>query len=413
MSTTCQIKIPPSASLDPPTLSPAEKVQDHLSIGYLRTFATLLVLAHHAVLAYVTIAPPPAHSLLTQPRWWAAFPVVDPHKSSLFDLLVGFNDTFFMSLMFLVSGLFVWNSLQRKGAGKFANGRALRLGIPFVVAAAIIPLIAYYPAYLQTGATSGIRGFLEQWLHLGGWPAGPAWFIWVLLLFDCLVAAFFSKSSARLPFLGKLSYGSAEHPGRFFWLLVSVSAAAYIPLAVNVGPLAWTQFGPFSFQTSRLLHYFVYFLAGVSLGMFGLNRGLFSSEGKLARQWLRWCLLSLVVFVAAVAFSIGTARYASSALVAVFTSFGFVVSCAANCFALSAIFLRFSKTRHKIFDSLRNNAYGMYLIHYAFVSWLQYLLLPTAVPALFRGLLVFVGTAALSWASISLLRRQRYFARVL
>jgi hypothetical protein len=33
----------------------------------------------------------------------------------------GFNDVFFMSLMFFVSGLFVSDSIQRKGVGRFGQ----------------------------------------------------------------------------------------------------------------------------------------------------------------------------------------------------------------------------------------------------------------------------------------------------
>lgn len=46
----------------------------NVSAGYLRAFVTLLVLAHHSMLAYHPYAPPPPASLVPQPRWWEAFP---------------------------------------------------------------------------------------------------------------------------------------------------------------------------------------------------------------------------------------------------------------------------------------------------------------------------------------------------
>jgi len=58
--------------------------------------------------------------------------------------------------------------------------------------------------------------------------------------------------------------------------------------------------------------------------------------------------------------------------------------------AFLALFLRFAKPR-KIFDSLRENAYGIYLVHYAFVSWLQFALLGAAWPGFAKGCTVFVG----------------------
>src|SRR5215472_15653114 len=76
--------------------------QYNVPIGYLRAFVTLLVLAHHAVLGYVIFAPPPPASLIDQPRFWLAFPVVDTQRWGGFTSFVAFNDTFFMSLMFFI-----------------------------------------------------------------------------------------------------------------------------------------------------------------------------------------------------------------------------------------------------------------------------------------------------------------------
>jgi len=49
----------------------------NISIGYLRAFITLLVVAHHSVLAYVTFGPPAPTSLSGANRWWEASPIVD------------------------------------------------------------------------------------------------------------------------------------------------------------------------------------------------------------------------------------------------------------------------------------------------------------------------------------------------
>ena len=183
----------PLRAVEPESPPQSRNATDNVAVGYLRAFITLLVVAHHAVLAYHPFAPPPPASLLAQPRLWGAFPVVDPHRWPAGSLLTSFNDMFFMALMFFLSGLFVWTSLERKGAGGFLRDRARRLGLPFVVAAAVIAPLAYYPAYLQTLQTgaSGLSGFWRQWLALGNWPAGPAWFLWVLLAFDAVAAGLF------------------------------------------------------------------------------------------------------------------------------------------------------------------------------------------------------------------------------
>ena len=84
-----------------------------VSFDYLRAFIVLLVLLHHSVLAYAVLWP-------AQPRTFRILPapIVDPQRWVGFDVLAAFNDTFFMALMFLLSGLFVWPSLERKGGAK-------------------------------------------------------------------------------------------------------------------------------------------------------------------------------------------------------------------------------------------------------------------------------------------------------
>lgn len=88
--------------------------------------------------------------------------MVDSQRWSGFALLIGFNDTFFMSLMFFLSGLFVWRSLARKGAAGFLRDRVLRLGVPFVIAAALIAPLAYLPDLSPYWNIHGIRWVLAS-----------------------------------------------------------------------------------------------------------------------------------------------------------------------------------------------------------------------------------------------------------
>jgi peptidoglycan/LPS O-acetylase OafA/YrhL len=395
-----------------PEPSNTSQIQYNVAIGYLRAFVTVLVLAHHAALAYHGFAPAPSTSLVTQPRLWAAFPVVDAQRWSGFTLLVGFNDTFFMSLMFLLSGLFVWKSLQRKGSGAFLRDRTLRLGLPFIVAAALVAPLAYYPAYLQTGHR-GLAGFWQQWISLGNWPAGPVWFVWVLLAFDCVATGLFKLMPKWGEVLGRLLSRPPQRPIAFFASLVGVSAAAYIPLALVFNPFRWTEFGPFFFQTSRILHYLVYFLIGVGIGAVSLERGLLARDGKLARRWPLWAGAALFAFgLAGAVFIVAISAQNSPYLWGTLGGFTFTLSCAASSMAFLALFVRFAKPR-KIFDSLRENAYGIYLIHYAVVSWLQYALLKAQWPAIEKGFVVLAGALAVSWVAIAAIRRVPAVARVI
>jgi peptidoglycan/LPS O-acetylase OafA/YrhL len=378
----------------------------NIAIGYLRAFVTVLVLAHHAVLAYCTFVPPPAASLTTQPHLWSAFPISDSARFPLFDLLVGFNDSFFMALMFLLSGLFVWNSLTGKGTGIFLKDRALRLGVPFVVAAALLAPLAYYPSYLQTGA-SGLSGFWQQWRSLGNWPAGPAWFVWVLLAFDCVAAGIFVLAPKFGKKLGERLSGISRRPFAFFLSLFAISAAVYRPMELKFNAFYWNAFGPFFVQTARVVHYFVYFLLGIGLGAYGINRGLLAADGKLARRpWLVWSNVAIFAFMANIVIAITAMRLAGSSRIwEAAAAITFTLSCAASSLFLISVFTKYMQRRRAIWDSLSSNAYGMYLIHYPFSSWLQYALLKTHMPAIAKGSLVFLGTLALSWTVTAALRQ--------
>jgi peptidoglycan/LPS O-acetylase OafA/YrhL len=387
--------------------------QYHVPFGYLRAFLVVLVVAHHAVLAYHTYAPPPSSSLVAQPRLWEAFPVVDTHRSTAFALFVGFNDTFFMSLMFFLSGLFVWNSLQRKGAGVFIRDRLRRLGLPFLVAVVLLAPIAYYPAYLQASTNPSLSDFWRQWRSLGNWPAGPAWFLWVLLTFDCVAAGLFAVSPRWAEVIHTRLSGAFRSPLALFGLIVAGSAAVYLPMALKFTSLYWTAIGPFTFQTSRIFHYAFYFLAGILVGVHPENTSL-NRGSVLARRWPVWAFSSLFAFAVVVVSVI--LAFSNPTKLQTWELIGgcaFVVSCAASSFAFLSLFLRFAAARKKVMDSLSLNSYGIYVFHYIFVNWAQLALLKAALPALAKGGLVFLCALMLSWGTSIMLRRVRAMAAIL
>src|SRR5258707_10495169 len=121
-----------------------------------RTFITMLVLIHHSVIAYTYYGHTDRQSFLG------------------FDGVVLFNDSFFMSAMFFLSGLFVWPSLQRKGVGWFLRDRWWRLGLPFIVAALILMPVAYYAVSLRYHPEIGFVEFWWTTITVGPWPSGPA-----------------------------------------------------------------------------------------------------------------------------------------------------------------------------------------------------------------------------------------------
>ncbi|MBV8752942.1 MAG: acyltransferase [Hyphomicrobiales bacterium] len=379
------------------------------SVDYLRAFIVLLVLLHHSVLAYATFWS-------AQPRIFTVTPapVVDPQRWGGFDLLVLFNDTFFMALLFLLSGLFVWPSLERKGGARFLHDRILRLGLPFAVAVGLLMPLAYFPSYAATGADPGFLAYARAWLSLGFWPSGPAWFIWLLLVFDAVVAGTYvlrRRRNAKARTGG--NFGVYGRPTAFVATLIVVSALVYIPMELAFGAERWLTLGPFSFQASRLLLYAAYFLIGLRIGASGTELGF------LARRWPAWAAAGLAAYALRVAVLITLVLPVADAhrplplTFRLLSGLTFVLCCGTISFAFLAFFRRFVVAHHPAFDSLSVSSYGMYLIHYPIVVWLQYALLTVALSPIAKGTIVFVAAVGFSWGTVVALRRVPVVTRVL
>jgi peptidoglycan/LPS O-acetylase OafA/YrhL len=371
-----------------------------------RTFIILLVLLHHSVINYTYFG----HG--DRMRWLG------------FDLVVLFNDSFFMAFMFLVSGLFVRDSLARKGAAIFLRDRAWRLGVPYLVAVLVLMPVAYYPTFLRyhlPGTTD--FNFLHFWWHtltIGPWPSGPAWFLWVLLSLDAMAAAVWLVAPRIVQTLGQLIFSVRHRPMAAFVVFLIVSTAAYMPMHLGFGDTDWLDLGqfPLPIQTSRILLYAAYFLAGIGVGTISLRSGLIAENGELVRRWPVWSafavVFSVVILVLVYAHHNWVADFDSPPLLwKVVYGLAFATFSAAMAFAVPAIFLRFAESGWRQLDALQPSAYGVYLLHYIFIIWLQYAVYDFLLPAGVKFAIVLAGTLAISWALTVMLRRIPVVARMI
>jgi surface polysaccharide O-acyltransferase-like enzyme len=62
---------------------------------------------------------------------------------------------------------------------------------------------------------------------------------------------------------------------------------------------------------------------------------------------------------------------------------------------------------------MRPSAYGIYLVHFIFLIWLQYIVYDPPFPAQVKFAIVFVGTLSMSWALTVLLRKIPVVARTI
>jgi peptidoglycan/LPS O-acetylase OafA/YrhL len=365
-----------------------------------RTFITLLVVLYHAVINYT-------HFGIGGDRMrWLGF-----------DLVVLFCDSFFMACMFFISGLFVHGSLSQRGASNYLAGRAFRLGVPFLISIFVLMPIAYYRYYHQE------FDFLHYYAHMvttGPWSAGSAWFLWVLLLFDAIAAAVFAVAPRAIAALGRIVDGVRDNPLTAFAAFVLVSILIYLPLRVSIGESHWSALGhyPIFIQTSRAPLYAGYFLAGFVVGAAGLRQGVLDEGGAIARRWRTWLAVALAGYAAILLLVYihhsGTIDLRAPPLWW-HTAYGvaFALFSAAMTFTVPAFFLHFAKQPFRFLDAMQKQAYGIYLLHFIPLIWLQYLVADPPLPALVKSAIVFTGTLSASWFATLGLRRIPLFARMI
>jgi glucans biosynthesis protein C len=194
---------------------------------------------------------------------------------------------------------------------------------------------------------------------------------------------------------------------------VILCALAYVPVSAVFEPWQWVQFGPFAFQPSLAPLYVIYFFAGLGVGTYGIERGLLGSDGALAQRWPLWAAgggAAFLLWIIPTALIVNGNGVVGLQIVA---DLGFVLSSMTICIALMAIFLRFAASRRPLLDSLSDHAYGIYLVHYLFVVWLQYLLLGAPLFAVAKAAVVFAGTLLLSWGTTAAMCRIPIGARLM
>jgi hypothetical protein len=371
-----------------------------------RTFITLLVVIHHSVVNFTHFGNG------DRMRWLG------------FDLVVLFNDSFFMAFMFLISGLFVHDSLTRHGAGGYLRRRTWRLGMPLLVSIFVLIPIAYYASFLRyhmPGTTD--FNYFHYWgrmITTGPWPSGQSWFLWVLLVFNVIAAAIWMAAPQILRNFGFLIGALRNRPAIAFAALVVVSVVSYLPLHLWFGDGAWFEPGhyPFPIQTSRILLYPAYFFIGVGIGVISLRVGILAENGDLAKRWATWLTFAVLFFglllLLVYAHHNWIENLASPPLwwKAAY-GIAFAIFSAVMAFTVLATSLRLSRSSLWLLDVMQPSAYGIFLFHYMFIIWLQYFVYDPAWPAGVKAAIVFAGTLGGSWLLTVLLRKIPLVARTI
>lgn len=382
-------------------------------IDYLRSSLTVLVVAHHSSLAYTTFASFDKTAYIR-----STHAIVDTKRWIGLDIFENFNDVFFMSLMFLIGGLFLSKSIAKKWPANFIRDRVYRLLIPFLFLGTLLMLIAYFPSFYIAHNNTNVIAYVKDFFRVEQWPVGPPWFIWVLFLFNVLLVFINPFIQKYKPGIIRLFTGFQNKPFKFFSFFLSITWVLYVPLAYEVGAGTWTGIGPFDFQLSRILLYFGYFILGAIIGNTNFNNTIFSQSSIVVKKWWLWVLLAIAAYIVLIMSTVSLKKLVEQHQLKAFTAWMiyytiYVSSCTISCFAFITAFRRWVTTKKNWWSSLAGNAYLIYLIHFVFVTWTQFLLLSYNIPAFIKFLITFVIAITFSWAVSSLMRKNRLAGKYL
>jgi glucans biosynthesis protein C len=310
-------------------------------LDQLKLVLVALVVVHHAGQAY---GPPEDWPLRSTA---AGLPL---------DAFFEINGAFFMGLFFLISAVFLPQTVDRLGARQAVAIRLVRLGTPLLV----ISMLLFGPISYATGPRREdfVPFMLRDYVGAGAFEVGHLWFLSWLLVMSAAYGAWRA--------LGPRSFTvrRADAPGHAAILAAALGLAAANAVVRIWYPVGlWVDLAPFvRVEVGRLPQYLLLFAAGLAIGRFGwlqtfpakrgqiwLFLGLAAAGLRLAQPWLlpmpNWALL------------------AEEALIGVGLSVGLLV-------LSRAAFDRPSEMA----SELARDAFGVYLIHIFLVVGLQFTL---------------------------------------
>jgi peptidoglycan/LPS O-acetylase OafA/YrhL len=357
-----------------------------LHIDNLRIALTALVVVHHAAVAYSHI-----------PLWYYTEPGTDA-SATLLDILLLLDQSFFMGAFFLIAGLFVPGSYERKGGGRFLRDRLVRLGVPlllFVVVLRPLVTVGIYPLWRDEVVQQGIEP--SYWrFYLQTWDPGPMWFVEVLLVFSAVYVL--CRLLARPASAAAAARGRAPGAAAIVAFAAGLAVATYLwRIVVPVGTYVPVLGLP---TPAYLPQYAALFTVGLLAARRGWLEGLSRTAGRFG-------------FIAAAVAAVGLLLVIEAGGDAFLGHGTWQSLAAATCesaLAVGMIFGLLVLFRRRFDDQgprrrfLSEHAYTVYVTHPVVLVALGYALSGVQAPAAAKFALLAVLALPLCWALAFLVR---------
>ncbi len=250
-------------------------------VDHLRTFVIVLVVNLHACVSYSHVGD------------WYFMSEREPTLAAKVPFIVweAHLQSFFMGLLFFISGYFAHGSLARRGPRRFTLERLLRLGLP-----AVFYMLVIHPFILLIlnpwNATFGSPGdFYLKYISSGRFLSctGPLWFA-VALLILCLPLAG-SHLVWRRPSVDARDESASQPPPGCTVAVPSASFLWTFALVLGLGTFAMRLIQPIgtnvlNMQLCFFPQYVAFFICGLHAARYGWLLPLAASSLARAAGWI-------------------------------------------------------------------------------------------------------------------------------
>ena len=200
-------------------------------------------------------------------------------------------NTFYMNILFLISGYLLPSSVQKRGVAHFTTHRLLRLGVPLIVAIFILNNITPIAGIFIPNSTVFGIAFNELPLN----RIGPQWFLLVLILLNSIYCLWITIRKSKF-----IVDNIKPLPGIKSWLMSAIILGT-LELIMGCFSGFWSDlkasnFDGLGYQGMHLWTYaFLFFLGCKAASHQWLER----INKRLALRWLQLSLVLILCLLAA------------------------------------------------------------------------------------------------------------------
>jgi glucan biosynthesis protein C len=380
-----------------------------LYVDNIRIYLTVLAILHSVAVSYGGALDWSLNDAATAYGHMGFWPLkeaaTDPYSPILFLMFTVLNQSYYISILFLIAGYLTPSSLEKKGSASFIKGRLVKLGIPMLFYVVILePITRWFVANYVYNLDSSMVEILREKFKVSNFlliDFGHLWFLELLLILAGLYVIY-KKRGPRQPII---VYENSFPPnGAIEVFIVVLSIATFI---TRIWFPVWaTVFRPLVAMHFRVgLVYFACFIVGV---LAYRGRWFDNITDMQARLWgkvslVNFCLLPVVFFIGS--------NSGVDALLGGLTWQSLVVS-SWDSVSMTSIFiwlLALFKNKFDLQDKwLRwasSNVYAAFIFHYIVVILLMIPLVRVAWPSTLKFVLVSIISIPVSFIVGSLVRR--------